>query len=755
MRNTILLLIAFVVLNGLMTTISSAQETPTRSSKQIAVFNKLDEIAKRKGYARLIVTLNSNFTPEGNLSQNQKARQRFETKQAQDNLINQLANFDVREVYRYQYSPEIFIVIERKGLSFLKNSNLIKSIQEDEILRPTLTQSIGIVGASNAWNQGFSGAGQTIAILDTGVDKNHAFLNGKVVSEACYGFNDSGIDPETETTYEITSLCPGGVTETTATDSGLHCSINIFGEPLDTCYHGTHVAGIAAGNGDAIPGVNFSGVAKDANIIAIQVFVKVKDPLSCGQTNSTCLQTRTFLVKKGLERVYELNNTYDIAAANMSLGGGERTTNCDANNPYKQPIDNLRSLGIASVVASGNAGRTDALASPACVSTAVSVGATKDFSPIDSVSSFSNTASFLSLLAPGETIESSRPGGTYINFDGTSMAAPHVAGAWAILKQRLPNASVSTLLDVLTNTGEDVLDTRNGINLTKQRIQIDAALDSLTKPVFDFDGDGQTDLSIFRPNTGEWWYINSSNSTSASVAFGSSTDKLVPADYTGDGKTDVAYWRPSNGEWTVLRSEDYSFYSVPFGATNDIPMPGDYDGDGKADLAVFRPSTQTWYILNSNGGTTIEAFGLSGDVPVASDYDGDGKTDIAIFRPSTGEWWLSRSSAGTVVYQFGVSSDKLVQGDYTGDGKSDVALWRPSSGEWFVLRSEDLSFYSFPFGFSTDTPTPADYDGDGKFDVAIFRPSEGNWYLEQSTDGTEIIQFGVSSDVPIPSVFIP
>ena len=276
----------------------------------------------------------------------------------------------------------------------------------------------------------------------------------------------------------------------------------------------------------------------------------------------------------------------------------------------------------------------------------------------------------------------------------------------------------------------------------------------VSKP-FDFDGDGKTDISIFRPAVGEWWYLKSSNGGNAVLQFGTSTDKLTPADYTGDGKTDIAFFRPSTGFWFVLRSEDNSFFSFPFGTNGDIPVPGDYDGDGRADAAVFRPSTNTWFISPSTGGTRIEQFGTSGDIPVAADYDGDGRSDIAIFRPSNGQWWLSRSTAGTIVLTFGVGTDKAVQGDYTGDGKADVAFWRPSTGEWFVLRSEDFSFFSAPFGTSGDVPAPGDYDGDGKFDFAVFRPSNSIWFVQRSTSGTLIQPFGQTGDIPVPSAFVP
>ena len=274
---------------------------------------------------------------------------------------------------------------------------------------------------------------------------------------------------------------------------------------------------------------------------------------------------------------------------------------------------------------------------------------------------------------------------------------------------------------------------------------------------FDFDGDGKTDIGIFRPlGSAEWWINRSSTGVTFALQFGSSADKIVPADFTGDGKTDIAFWRPADGNWYVLRSEDFSFFAFPFGANGDVPVPADYDADGKADAAVFRPSTATWYISQSSGlPTRIFQFGINGDQPVVGDYDGDGRADVGIFRPTPREWWINRSSAGLLAMQFGNAGDKVVQGDYTGDGKTDVAIWRPSTGQWFIVRSEDSSFFGFPFGATGDVPSPGDYDGDGKFDATVFRPSSATWFIGRTTAGTQIVQFGASTDKPIPSAFLP
>jgi WD40 repeat protein len=274
---------------------------------------------------------------------------------------------------------------------------------------------------------------------------------------------------------------------------------------------------------------------------------------------------------------------------------------------------------------------------------------------------------------------------------------------------------------------------------------------SARRTKFDFDGDSKTDISIFRPNVGEWWYLRSSDLDNRALQFGQSTDIPVPADFTGDGKTDIAFWR--NGEWFVLRSEDDSFFSFPFGTSGDIPAPGDFDGDGKADPTVFRPSEGVWYVSKTTGGTDIIPFGIAEDKPVVADYDGDGKDDIGIFRPSVSQWWINRSTDGLAVVQFGSAGDKTVPGDYTGDGKADIAFFRPTSGEWFIVRSENNSFFSFPFGTNGDIAAPGDYDGDGTFDSAVFRPSQTTWYLNTTSSGVQIVGFGANGDIPVPSVF--
>lgn len=276
---------------------------------------------------------------------------------------------------------------------------------------------------------------------------------------------------------------------------------------------------------------------------------------------------------------------------------------------------------------------------------------------------------------------------------------------------------------------------------------------------FDFDGDNKADVSVFRPSERFWYVLNSNSSSVSYTQFGLATDKIVPADYDGDGKTDVAVFRPETGSWFISLSSG-GIQIFQFGIEEDRPMPGDYNGDGKAELAVFRPSNGTWFIARPSGAPAQNfdavPFGLSTDKPVAADYNGDGRIDIAVYRPSNGTWYILYSGSNqSSTIRFGISTDTPVVSDYDGDGKADAAVYRASEGNWYVLGT-NTGFTVVGFGLPTDLPTPADYDGDGKTDIAVFRSETSVWYrLNSATGQFARFPFGLSSDRPVPAVFVP
>jgi hypothetical protein len=280
-----------------------------------------------------------------------------------------------------------------------------------------------------------------------------------------------------------------------------------------------------------------------------------------------------------------------------------------------------------------------------------------------------------------------------------------------------------------------------------------------SRTIFDFDGDGKTDLGVYRPslidNVPDFLVQNSSNSAQQGVAWGTTQDVAVNADYDGDGKTDYAVFRPSTHFWFILNSSNFAVQSIPFGLANDKLTPADFDGDRKADIAVYR-NGMWFYLRSSDGEFRAIPFGLSEDIPVSADFDGDGKSDIAVWRPSNGDWYYLKSSDGQFqAVHFGTNGDKPVVGDFDGDGKADFVVFRLSDKTWYLLKTTQ-GFSAIPFGLSDDKPLQADFDGDGKRDIAVFRPSNSVWYYLQSSDlQFRSFQFGQNGDTPVPSIFVP
>ena len=206
----------------------------------------------------------------------------------------------------------------------------------------------------------------------------------------------------------------------------------------------------------------------------------------------------------------------------------------------------------------------------------------------------------------------------------------------------------------------------------------------------DFDGDGKSDLGVFRPATAQWIVSYSGGSGALINQFGATNlyDIPVNGDYDGTGKVIQAVFRPSTGQWLI--GSPTSPRVISFGASNlfDIPVPGDYDGVGYTEIAVFRPSTAQWMVLGPNGGHILGAFGATNlfDIPVPGDYDGSGRTEMAVFRLSTGEWFYQSATGGKALGAFGATGgfDVPVPGDYDGVGRTEVAVFRPSTAQWFV-----------------------------------------------------------------------
>jgi len=409
------------------------------SQTDVKIAGRVAERVNAGEVVRVIVGVDARFVPEGYLSgEAAVASQRQDVQASVADVMTRAAAAGITTETAFETIPFFPARIDRAGLDRLKSMPGVLTVEEVMEAAPTLISSVPLVNAPAARAAGFTGNGWTVAILDSGVDYTHSMLQGALVSEGC--FSSVGF-----------SLCPGTATQSFVPGSGRECHASV-----DGCDHGTHVASTAVGASGTL---GTPGVAPGAWLMAFQVFHYREEVAG--------IRTNVVDYTRALTRVFQLagpNNVNRIASVNMSIGGNRFSSQaeCDAASPStKAAVDNLRSIGIPTVISSGNDGFTGAMGFPGCLSSVISVGNTSKGTPI-TVNSSSNEAPFLSLLAPGTNIYAASFFGFFTQKTGTSMAAPHVAGAWAILKQAVPGASVSSVLAALRGTGTPVTDQRTG-----------------------------------------------------------------------------------------------------------------------------------------------------------------------------------------------------------------------------------------------------------------------------------------------------
>lgn len=498
--------------------------------------------------------------------------------------------------------PVTTLNVDSAGLEKLAAQPGVVSVTEDVAVPPTLDSTIPVVGADKTVAAGQTGTGNVVAILDTGVAVKHPFLANRVIAEACFSTNIPASG--------ITSLCPNGTEQQEGAGSADAESGPCAGSGL--CNHGTHVAGIAAGNGTGLSGAPKTGVAPGAKIIAIQVFSRFSTEESCGVGKAPCVRTYGSDQMAGLEKVLQLKQSgTPVVSANMSLGGGRYTTACDTDS-RKVVIDSLRAAGVATVISAGNDAYTDSVGAPGCISSAITVGSTMDD---DTLSSFTNRGPLLDVFAPGSNVVSSVPGNAYASYNGTSMAAPHVAGAFAVLKQAYPRASVSELESLLESTGKTI----SYAGASTPRIRLD-----LSARITDFDCDDIGDTVVGDPK--------------ATVG-GDANAGVVRVVYGGGGKAPAEV-------------------SQDLGAVSEGAEPGesfgenvatfDYDRDGCTDLVVGVPGEDVGTVADAG---SVQVFygaagGLSTGKAPLNLVQGTGAGSILSSAPEAGDRFGAALAAG-------------------------------------------------------------------------------------------------------------
>jgi hypothetical protein len=295
-----------------------------------------------------------------------------------------------------------------------------------------------------------------------------------------------------------------------------------------------------------------------------------------------------------------------------------------------------------------------------------------------------------------------------------------------------------------------------------------------TNTVFDLDGDGRTDITVFRQSANAFYTLSSVNNSLIFNRFGSgASDNWLnsTSDYDGDGRGDPLLIKlnqtTGGGFWSILQSGNNTIRTVEVGnfftANAERLVPGDYDGDGKEDPAVFRSGTGVWYILQSSTNTlrSVPNFGAVNDIPSVGDFDKDSIIDLTVVRSEGGQlaWYTLLSTTGQSVRTvWGSPTDGITffaKIDVDGDGAQDRMTTRTVSGQtqFNILRSSDGGQVILTWGLSTDSKLYGDYDGDGKTDFVARRTVGGQliWYILLSSTSYDpaqarAVQWGITGD---------
>ena len=632
-------------------------------------------------------------------------------------VLSAFQSTDVTVVHQYEHLPLLHVKTKSAAVvQALQRNPRVVAIHENSKLRLVLSESLPLIQQDKALSLGAGGQGTSVAILDTGVD----------YTQSAFGSCTAPGEP---------SSCRVVYSADTALNDQM----------LDAHGHGTNVAGIAA------------GIAPASSIVAFDVFQG-----SLAYTSD---------IIEAISDAIALRDTYNIVAINMSLGGGLYQDPC-TGNPFQASIESARSNGILTVAASGNDAASNKISIPACTPGVVSVGAVYDANVggltwgggtctdsstfADKITCFSNSAYFLTMLAPGALTTAAG-----ITMGGTSQATPHVSGAVAVLRAAFPSDTLDETVNRLTSSGVPITDSRNGV--TVPRLDVIAAVGAINDQIADAVSVNGQSGSSYGNNTGTslesgestkagnaggrsvWWDWQAPLSGPVSWDTAGSTFNTLLAAYEG-GSMPALLSVAENDDAAGITTSKVTFTATA-GTTYAIAV------DGKD--AAFGTIVINWEYPDTDSDTVIDALDncpndantnqsnidgdMLGDV-CDSDVDGDGLLNIdeptygtdPLVKDTDGDTLLDGDEVfinGTDPYIYDTDSDGLSDGDEvithgTDPNVSNVGdvgpRWSPDN----QLNAADLVVMSrLVTGVITATPMSlefilADINNDNQIDVA-------------------------------------